>query len=252
MGRSWPHHGAGGPCSHPWASARWRTSARDSAIAVMVAATAVSPWHGPRHRCVLLLALPVLAIQALVVVGATVRSLRQPPSPQQDAHLWTDYPPSASAAEPAADPAVVTPATVRLAIMSAARQDRGLWDDFDLDHDGTVSQLEVVACVAKRPRWLRTHFPELFAAIDTDHDGDISFAELQALRNSAPTRLYSPSASASRAWSGRTPPEPSGQAGPPQGRGSRSDLAGPPPRPRSCTSRPTSPATTWSVANTSP
>jgi hypothetical protein len=95
--------------------------------------------------------------------------------------VWTDYPPAdPPATAEAADAAAATPAQVQAAIQDAMRADPGLWADYDLDHDGKVSQLEVVACVAKRPSWLRTRFPAWFARIDTDHDGAISFAELSA------------------------------------------------------------------------
>jgi hypothetical protein len=73
-----------------------------------------------------------------------------------------------------------TPAEVQAAIGRDLRQDPGLWADYDLDQDGKVSQIEVIACLAKRPAWLRDHYPDLFKRIDTDHDNAISFAELQA------------------------------------------------------------------------
>ncbi len=73
-----------------------------------------------------------------------------------------------------------TPAEVQAAITQAIRHDPGCWSDYDLDGDGKVSQVEVIACLARRPAWMREHLPELFKRIDTNHDNDISLAELQA------------------------------------------------------------------------
>jgi hypothetical protein len=79
---------------------------------------------------------------------------------------------------PAAAPAPATPHEVQAAIAGALAQDSGLWSDFDLDGDGKVSQVEVIAMLAKQPGWLRRHFPELFQRIDLDHDNAVSYTEL--------------------------------------------------------------------------
>lgn len=80
----------------------------------------------------------------------------------------------------AADAVAITPAAVQQELVRALQTDPTLWQEFDLDHDGRISQVEIVACLARRPAWLRTHFPALFRRIDTDGDRAISIAELQA------------------------------------------------------------------------
>jgi hypothetical protein len=83
------------------------------------------------------------------------------------------------------DDAPITPAQVQALIAAALKRDPSLWADYDLDRDGTVSQVEVVACLAKRPAWLREHLPEQFKAIDRDGDNQISLSELQAFASRA-------------------------------------------------------------------
>jgi calcium-binding protein CML len=85
-----------------------------------------------------------------------------------------------AAAEPQAQPASGKPAPAALQVLidQANRQDANVWRDYDIDGDGRPSQVEILACLAKRAAWTRERFPELFATIDTDGDRSVSAQEL--------------------------------------------------------------------------
>jgi hypothetical protein len=82
-----------------------------------------------------------------------------------------------TAAEPQPD-GKPTPASLQVLIEAANKKDANVWRDYDLDGDGRPSQVEILACLAKRPAWVRERWPEIFASIDTDGDKTISPQEL--------------------------------------------------------------------------
>jgi hypothetical protein len=75
-------------------------------------------------------------------------------------------------------PGKPTPATLQALIDAANKKDANVWRDYDLDGDGRPSQVEILACLAKRPAWVRERWPEIYASIDTDGDKSISTQEL--------------------------------------------------------------------------
>jgi hypothetical protein len=59
----------------------------------------------------------------------------------------------------------------------------GFWTgyaSYDLDHDGLLSQKELAAVIADLKATLREHYPDTFAAMDTDGDDQITYAEFKA------------------------------------------------------------------------
>jgi hypothetical protein len=52
--------------------------------------------------------------------------------------------------------------------------------DYDLDHDGLLSQKEIAAVCADLKTALREHYPDTFAQMDTDGDDQITYKEFQA------------------------------------------------------------------------
>ncbi len=66
-------------------------------------------------------------------------------------------------------------------IQALQKQDADLWTEFDLDRDRKVSEVEVLAALARRQTWFSERFPALFRAVDGDRNRKLGAGELDAL-----------------------------------------------------------------------
>ncbi len=88
-------------------------------------------------------------------------------------------------------PAVITLHEFVVRIQALQKQEADLWTEFDLDRDRKVSEVEVLAALARRQTWFSDRFPDLFRAVDGNHNRKLSAGELDALakRSGGPVTL---------------------------------------------------------------